>query len=331
MSENISRALIQKYLDGTCTQQEIILLHEWYNSFESAPDPLTELSDRQRSELKRRMLSRIRLNTSGEEKKSYPLKSKVRMLMYGLSGAAAIFIFIFLFAFLKNKKLSPSVSVDVSEEVSINNLSKSIYKASLSDGSVVWLGPNSSLRYPRNFHGKFREVSMKGEAFFEVAKDHSHPFIIYSGEIITKVWGTSFRVRDCQDIQAEVSVVTGKVSVSIPKLNHSEVMLYPDQKVTYLKAENRLKKEREKKISSMKIWKKTSLSFDNVPLSDVIATLNSEFATHISTNDASLRKYVLKADFNDQSLPYILEMLEKSLNVSYEINGKDIVLSRKIN
>jgi len=169
---------------------------------------------------------------------------------------------------------------------------------------------------------------MTGEAFFEVTKDHAHPFIIYGGGVITKVWGTSFRIRAYQEAATEVSVVTGKVSVKIPDNDKSEVMLLPTQKVTYQLAGDYLKRDKEKPASSMRIWQKTTLVFDNVSLKDVLIKLDKQYGMHIRTDDKELSNYSLNADFTGQNLPAILDMIENSLNVSYTMDDTDVILYR---
>ena len=167
---------------------------------------------------------------------------------------------------------------------------------------------------------------MKGEAFFEVSPDKSRPFLIYSDQVITRVIGTSFRIRAYENIPVEVSVVTGKVSVSLQEQLDSEITLLPNEKATYSKTVNSLKKEEERKTSAIRMWQKATLSFDNEPIRKVIQSLNKRFGVHISSDDEDLLNYVLRADFTDQSLPSILEMLEKSLDLHYEINDDEIIL-----
>ena len=84
----------------------------------------------------------------------------------------------------------------------------------LEDGSIIWLKGNSSLTYPEHFVNATREVSLIGEALFEVAKDASHPFVVHSNGMNTKVLGTSFNIRPIGN-HVEVVVFTGKVAVSL--------------------------------------------------------------------------------------------------------------------
>jgi transmembrane sensor len=246
--------LLQKYLKGDCTEEEEAILIKWYNSFEGKTDPLSSLTDAQAQELKERMLNRIRFNIqntvaeqSGTVKKR---RIRIKPLFYWLSGAAAIALIVFSISLLNKKDVS---SCNV--QVTVNNLTESMYKVMLSDSSIVWLSPQSKLHYPKKFTGDFRTVSMEGEAFFEVSKDPKHPFVINSGEVITKVLGTSFRIQAyVGSASTEVSVVSGQVSISIPQKGDSEVLILPSQKVTYLKDRKLLQKNREEKSSSIRIW-----------------------------------------------------------------------------
>lgn len=332
MKKGISRELIQKYLNGTCSVEEAGLIYEWYDSFEEEADPLLQLSGEEREELRKRLLDHIRENIAiqGNEIARRPSgRRTVKVLWYALSGAAAILLLIAGNFFLNRKVPSPLPAGPEPEEIVVTNMTKSIHKIVLSDSSLVWLSPDSRLKYPERFKGQAREVKMYGEAFFEVAKDRVHPFIIYAGGVITKVLGTSFMVKAFRDAPTEVSVVTGKVSVKIPDNDHSEIMLLPHQIVTYFQKESRLQKKQIADSTELNIWEKVNLSFDNTPVKEVVAALNKKFNVQIEVQDEPIDNYLLNGDFTGQNLPDILEMIEKSLNVSYEIRDNKIILKRE--
>lgn len=114
----------------------------------------------------------------------------------------------------------------------------------LPDGTRVWLGPNSKLKYPDQFRESNRVVSLDGEAFFEVAHDAAHPFIIHSGKVNTRVLGTSFNISAYPQ-QAEISVtlVTGKVAVALQKENRiTSATITANQRISVNKAEGRISK-----------------------------------------------------------------------------------------
>ena len=320
MEKDILQKLIEKYLKGNCTPEEVAAIHEWYNSFEEEQDPTDFISFQQQQELKQRLLANIKINIRSRE--ANDRKSVSRTMIYMLSGVAAMVILTIGVFFFNQKASDPLASGDVH----VVNMTKTIQRLVLSDGTIVWLNPKSWVIYPQNFTASQRKVQMQGEAFFEVTPDLKRPFIIYSENVITRVWGTSFRIRAYKNIPVEVSVLTGKVSVQLQQKEDSAIILLPNQKVTYLEDRDLLRKEMEKKTSAMSIWKKETMSFDNETIGEVIKVLNIQFGVKIRTDDAKLLEYVLNADFTDQSLPSILEMLQKSLDVKYEINDEGIIL-----
>jgi ferric-dicitrate binding protein FerR (iron transport regulator) len=223
------------------------------------------------------------------------------------------------------------------EIVVITNSSHRIYKTKLPDSSTVWLNPNAQLKYPKVFAASSRMVSMSGECFFEVTKNPERPFIISSHSIITKVWGTSFRVRDNdQSNVADVAVVTGKVSVSIKtmrninntqlNIENGDVMLYPHQKAVYSAHDHTLKPIIKSDERTLKIWNHENLLFDNKLMKDIVPALNARYKTHIVVANEKLNHYMLNADFTGFNLPDVLEALNKSLSIDYEIKNDTIEL-----
>jgi len=260
---------------------------------------------------------------------------KVWYAIAGLAAACLIFVSVILF---NNKPVNQdSVIADVhaTELMQITNNTRHIYKTTLPDSSVVWLNPNSQVSFPKKFNARFRAITMAGECFFEVTKNPKRPFIITSRAIVTKVWGTSFRVRDGINSKlTDVSVLTGKVSVSIKnketetpdfELRKNEVMLHPHQKAVYFADKNILLAETINN-STLQIWNRVNLSFESKPLSEIIPVLNSKFHVQIKVANERLNHYILNADMVGFNLPDVLEALKKSLNVDYEINNSTIEL-----
>jgi transmembrane sensor len=335
MKKPIPDYLLKKYLKGQCTPEEEATVEEWYNSFEDETDHVSTISAVRKRRLKNRIRSRIEHNIGEHHVKHLQLKH----LVYTVSGIAAILLIAFLF-FHKQVK-SPR---NDGQLVTINNTTKNISMQLLTDGSHVWMMPGAQLKYNRAFAGNTRQVSLSGEAFFEVTKNPAKPFIITSGNLITKVWGTSFRVRDAKDLSyADVTVLTGKVSVKLihPNLLHKtssatttstdEVMIYPNQQVTYSKKEQLFNEQPKADMTALNIWKKTSLGFDNRPLKEVIPVLNKAFNVNITTADEKVDAYLLNADFNGLNFAEIMEILHKALDVTYEIHGQNVLLKEDNN
>ena len=340
MKDHIPPYLLDKYLKGDCTPQEEVRVNEWYNSFEREKDYISALSDLKKAEIRNRIRNRIANDLGDTDFESYVAKDhKAKKMRYaGLMSAAALIII--LFAIIKFDRPHSSSNATLSQQrvTTINN-TRRIQQLVLSDGSHVWLSPGAQISYGKSFQGTNREVHMTGEVFFEVKKNPQKPFIIYSKDIITKVWGTSFRVRDFDDQSfADVAVVTGKVSVRVadPKAfsiknkavkdRTTELMLYPNQEATFVKKEKLLEVRYKKDIKELNIWKRANLYFDNSPIAAVIPVLNREFGVSLIVADHSIDEYELSADFNGLNFAQIMEILKKTLNISYDMNEKTIML-----
>lgn len=105
----------------------------------------------------------------------------------------------------------------------------------LSDGTRVTANSNTTLTYPRQFVGSKREVSIKGEAYFEVAHDASHPFIVHANGLSVKVLGTKFNVCSYDKSTTDVVLAQGSVEVTMGK--QGMVRMKPNQKVTVTNGE----------------------------------------------------------------------------------------------
>ena len=210
MEKDILHKLIEKYLEGDCTPEEVAVIYEWYNSFEDEQDPADFISSQQQQELKKRLLANIKINIRSRE--ANESKSVSRTMIYMLSGVAAIVI-LTIGVFFFNQKASDHLA---SGELNVVNMTKNIQRLVLSDGTIAWLNPKSRLIYPQNFTVSQRKVKMQGEVFFEVTPDRKRPFIIYSGDVITRVWGTSFRIRAYKNIPVDLVGTGGMASQYYP-------------------------------------------------------------------------------------------------------------------
>ena len=352
MEESVPVEILERYIKGNCTPEEVEQVKTWYRSFERNDDYVSGISLAEEKALEERLYNHILLNIGAltDQVKINSIEPdpgthrSIFRTWYAIAGAAAVVLIAgvtFLFT-----KYHPqfgvnetAANVTTKEIQSVTNNSDQVYKAVLPDHSTVWLKPHSQLTYPEVFDAKSRMVTISGEGFFEVTKNPDCPFIINSRSLITKVWGTSFLVRDNDhSYSAEVSVMTGKVSVSVKtayngnqpslKLEKGEVMLYPHQKAVYLIDKNLLKSQTEGVAdeNSMQIWKHVNLSFENKPIREIIPVLNEKFHVSIEVKNERINHYILNADMAGLNLPDVLEALKKSLNINYEISDSVIEL-----
>jgi transmembrane sensor len=177
----------------------------------------------------------------------------------------------------------------------------------LADGTKVWLNADSKLSYPGQFKGDKREVSLTGEAYFEVAHQDKQPFIIHTGDVKTLVLGTSFNIR-AYNHQVQVTVITGKVAVISPQKD--TLYLTPDQGVTYKKERLQLTHvDSETSIG----WKEGKMIYKGTEVEQVIEDVERKYNTVIVCND-KIRHCTITADFNNDELSTVLKVLAKLVN-----------------
>lgn len=224
------------------------------------------------------------------------------------------------------RQLKPTVYSEV-----ITNDKQVVNGIILPDGSVVTLNRNSKLTFPQSFSGNMREVSISGEAFFEVKPDPSNPFVITAGQAQIKVLGTSFNVCAYPDEErVDVVVETGKVQVTsvvkaqTPSYN---LILSPGEKGTVSNKDFSLEKSlnADRNISA---WRTHQFVFDQTPLSDVIAVLQKVYFANIQIVDPAINDLVLTASFNNQPVDFILDVIRLTFNLELtSMNGQYFLTS----
>lgn len=321
--------LVRKYLTNQCNPEELRQINDWYNNLDLQNDQEGYLFGE--DEFLNRVRERIGL-ASTENSIVNGTNWWVR-----IAQIAAVGILVFGIYLLHKPNIQGTPFHSVKPEVAnqyahfINNQSKVVQRV-LPDGSKVWLNPGAKIYYPISFKDlENREIKFSGEAFFEIAHDKRHPFKIYSGKLITEVLGTSFNLKAYENESVcQVSVVTGKVAVSIPNkvTNQLETMVIsPNEQIVFEKVSSSMHLvEVENNPVKFQNWQAVSLKFDDVPMAEVIARLEQTFSVKIVLSSPRLAKCRLKIDFENQRLPEILEMINVLLGAGYEMNGSTIRL-----
>jgi transmembrane sensor len=211
-----------------------------------------------------------------------------------------------------------------------SNLAKTIV---LEDGSSVVLQPHSVLQYPAHFAPGLRDVYLTGEAFFEVKKDAHRPFQVHAQELITRVLGTSFRVRSFdREARTTVQVKTGRVSVSKVADDAAEpeaVVLKPNQQVVYERADRKLTKSLVEKPEVLQPFAGHNFEFNDVPVSEVFKTLEDAYGIQIVYDEEALAHCLIHATLTDVPLDYKLTLICKGIQGTYEVIDSHIVITSK--
>lgn len=194
----------------------------------------------------------------------------------------------------------------------------SVIRYELPDHSVVWLNAGSTLRYPTVFREENRNVTLKGEAYFEVQADHKRPFYVNTPSgLSVYVYGTKFNVAAYEDdSNIETVLEKGKVNVIIPDRS-TIVQLIPGEQLLYDKQSKKLIKNKVDVYEKI-AWKEGKLIFRNASLDDIFKRLSRHFNVDIQFNNKSGKEYKYRATFRNETLPQILDYLAKSAALKWK-------------
>ena len=212
---------------------------------------------------------------------------KARRIRTNMWWAAASILLLFTISGLFTYQYYKSHLVDI-QEYTAKNGHKTTF--SLPDGTIVTMNSNSVLSYDINSFGKkYRQVTLNGEAFFDVAKNKEVPFIVSTGNANVKVLGTRFNVEGYfTDKSMKVTLESGKVSMNISG-TPMEVILIPGQQAIYNKKENTLKKH-VVNVDNAIAWRKGGMYFEDMPLEDIAKLLERRYDVKININSDILKK-----------------------------------------
>lgn len=198
-----------------------------------------------------------------------------------------------------------------------------VLKHILPDGSVVTLNKNSSLSYAGKFEGSTRNVTLKGEAFFDVAPNKSKPFIIDAGNSSVTVVGTSFNVKNRKDI-TEVIVESGIVEVA---KKQKAVRLMPGQKAT-VSAASEAPVAEQTTDALYNYYRTNEFVCDGIPIYKLVAILNEAYDVQIEITDPKLATLPINTTFHTRNLNEILDIIGKTFKdqLHIERNGPKIKL-----
>ncbi|SHF99394.1 FecR family protein [Pedobacter caeni] len=205
-------------------------------------------------------------------------------------------------------------------------------KLLLPDSSVVYLNAVSKLSFPQHFEkGKTREIHLEGEAFFEVKSDASRPFIVHSGNLQTRVLGTSFNIDAYPGSQHfSVSVRTGKVGVSASnegKLTHLS-FLTPGKNLVY-KLRDSSYAVNETRADDFNSWTENRFIFKNELLSIILTRLERSYNVSFKVKNNKMLKSRFNATFQNKNIKQIIEELHimSSGKIHYEFNAPKTIIT----
>lgn len=203
------------------------------------------------------------------------------------------------------------------------------YHLVLSDGTKVWLNADSKIKYPVSFGQDKREVSLRGEGYFEVAKDSARPFIMSTDKMDVKVLGTTFDVNTYEDEgKSFVVLVEGLVEVSAGKGESriitpgymAEVDMHDVQAKIHVS-----KCDTEHYIA----WKSGNFSFRNASLTEILKRVFRYYDVTVIREQVFEEEYYTGDVSSDVSLESLLAVIESSTSVSFKVERKIVYVQKK--
>ena len=199
----------------------------------------------------------------------------------------------------------------------------------LSDGTKIKLNSGSTIKYPIQFiEGKNRKVFLTGEAYFEVTKNETHPFIVNTNEINVKVLGTQFNVSYYPE-DSSISTVLVEGSVELIKEEDTTkpaVRLVPGQKATWHKTKKELSVEKVN-IDLYTAWKDGILLLRKTSFKSIRKKLERRFNVSIENHSKSLDKQVYTASFRKETIEDVLNAFKEDTPFEYKIENNKITIT----
>ncbi|HTL10607.1 MAG TPA: FecR domain-containing protein [Chitinophagaceae bacterium] len=267
--------------------------------------------------------------------------------LWPAAGIAAACLFVFAIRYMPPRGKMPIASMQQAQKtVSTRKGSKSTIL--LPDGSTAWLNADSKITYQQRFVGNYREVTLEGEAYFDIVKDKTKPFIIHTKRIDIRVLGTAFNVRAyATENNTETSLFRGSVEVTLHDSPGKKIILKPNEKLLVKNPEAVIpaassntsagtkeqtalvvgKVHREANDSSAweTLWMKNKLVFDAESLEEVAQKMERWYDVKvIIRGNEELRQTTYSAIFESETLLQVLEALKITGNFTYSVN-RDIV------
>ncbi|PJJ83722.1 FecR family protein [Mucilaginibacter auburnensis] len=259
-------------------------------------------------------------------------------------AAASVFVICFVCMALFMRRSIDSANALLAQ---VETPAKATRQLTLPDGTKVWLNAKSNLIYDKKKFGvKLREVSLVGEAFFDVKKDKKHPFVVNTASLSLRVLGTAFNVRAfSNEKKSEAALVHGSIEVTLINHPDKKIILKPSEKIIVRNntEEKSLDKvsARERMMSIPLItlsnihykdedplpveaqWIEKKLAFESETFDDIAARMERYYNVNISFEDESLRSLVFSGTFTNETVSDAFKYFQLTSTTQFKFRTED--------
>lgn len=330
--------LLTRYQQGNCTESEKTWVNQWYNLL--GDKNIKNLSSVELNEMKDSVWLKLEKHTR------QPTKTRtLKTVWFKVAIAASITIAFVISSLYLTRNRSEQSFLNANSELSLiskTNTSSKPILILLSDKSEITLKPNASIIYPKVFAVNGRKVYLKGDAFFSISKNRKKPFYVYNNNLVVRVLGTSFFIKEsAHDLPAEVAVRTGKVRIdentdcrliTLPGTQVAKpVLLTPNQKGVYKNHVINSTVVEEPILLSVAYNKPevADYNFKEERLSAIFKTLSKAYGIEIKSENSEILDYTFTGDMNSKGLYEQLSLICGSISGKYDVIGTTILVSNK--
>ena len=329
MTDEQLNHLIAKVLAGQATPDEEALLDNWYHHNITQNSIVELLSSTEQAEL----LNIIKTNIN--HRNGY---KKIKRMVYQVAASLALLALGWWgWQRLKPKGLAAAGSPVAMQQYYAPKGQKR--KISLPDGTQVWLNADSHLQLSNNFNVNRRDVSLQGEAYFEVSHNAHKPFIVHTSQLDVRVLGTVFNVKAYNtDGLIETTLLRGSVEVRLHSQTSRRILLKPLQKftlatnlsnATQITPQARLSevpKPNADTLLNETSWHKNVLSFENETFEQLARDLERWYNIHIVFNNQQVKTYRFTGTLSDADFDTVMKALMLSRPFSYRKEDNSTVI-----
>ena len=203
------------------------------------------------------------------------------------------------------------------------------YNLVLADGTRVYLNAMSSFKYPVRFSGKNREVELSGEAYFQVTKDASRPFIVKTSAINIEVLGTSFNLNAYENTERIVTtLVEGSVKIDSHIKNGSRILVPEEQAIFDVKSG--LTEIKKVEVNLYTAWKDGNFIFYDTRLEEIMTTLTRWYNANVFYTNESVKNLRFSGNLNRyDDINQLLDIIRSTGKINIEIKNKTIQFSER--
>lgn len=323
--------MIGMKLANELSETEDIQLNKWLQQdpanqqmFETLKKGWEVKSPQQIREQEDQLFSKVVQGIGKKEFEKYSSRwSFGRILKY---AAAISLLVVATFGIWKNTILveDPVEIIALNKKVTQKGQKSTIH---LPDGSKVVLNSGSELTYPDAFETGTREILLKGEAYFDVAKNPDQPFVVKTEGVSIMALGTEFNVHTRNE-RVDVGLTEGKVQVSMLSDLSQYLILEPGQMASLNKAENKFSKSNFS-IEEVTSWKDGNLIFVDASMGEVFSILEMWYGVDIEIQNFHSHTWNYNGEFKNEHMDRVLMNISFSQNFEYEIKDKKVIIKPK--